>query len=184
MTKKVYLLIALLFATFVAVSQPDGYSKLFTIKQPYHTFNSTNLQDTKKAYQKVNGIKISDSQDFLVISYAYNPTTIVLYKIGTWEQVALFKVTGPGVDLYTSYFDNNDKVLYIKYDRYSTKYKALELETNYTKKVSCRKAPKGCYYVEVRQEDKAVTSKNKKYHFEVSKFDASDVDVFVKKTGR
>jgi len=184
MTRKVLLFIAFVFATLLAISQPDGYSKLFTIKQPYHTFNSTNLQDTRKAYQKVNGLKISESQDILVISYAYNPTTIVLYKIGTWEQIALFKVTGPGVDLYTSYFSADDKILYIKYDRYSTKYKALELETNYTKKVSCRKTPKGCYFVEVRQEDKEMTSKNKKYHFEVSKFDASDVDVYISKRSR
>lgn len=184
MLKKISVAVFLIVFSLLAIAQPDGYKKLYTIKQPYHTFNSTKYQETKKAYQKVNGIKITDNEKILIISYSYNPTTVVMYEIGTWKEIALFKVTGPGVDLYTSYYDDKAKVLYIKYDRYSTKYKALEVETNYTKKVPCRKTPKGCYYVEVRQEDKEATTRNKKFYFEVSKFDASDVEVYIKSVDR
>lgn len=175
------LLFIIAFSTYTGNAQPEGYVKLITIKQPYHTYNSTNQQDTRKAFQKVNGLKFSESQKLLAISYAYNPTSIVIYKVETWEQLGVYKVTGAGVELNSSYFEENDKVLYVKYDRYSTKYKRVEFDTGYIRKVPCKRTPKGCVYEEVSQDAKNAMLNNKKFYVEVSPFDASDVDIYIKK---
>ena len=183
MLKNKYLLtICIGLLTSILYAQPEGYVKLLTLKQPYHTFNATNMQENKKAFQKVNGVKFSKSQKFLAISYAYNPTTIVIYEVDTWNMVGSYKVMGAGVELNSSYFEENDKVLYVKYDRYSTKYKRIEFATGYIRKVPCKRTPRGCVYEEVRQDDKEATSANKKFYITVSPFDASDVDINIKKT--
>lgn len=181
MNKGVILLIINCSLFFSIFAQKDGYTPILTIKQPYHTFNSTEYQDNKKAFQKVNGLKVSESQNLLIIAYSQNPTHIVIYKIGTWERVGIYKVMGNGVEINNSYFDENDKVLYVKYDRYSTKYKRIEFVTGYIKKVPCQKTPKGCIYEEITQEVRELTTKNRKYNIAVSKFDPSDVIISIKK---
>lgn len=181
MKSKIFLILAVMALALTSLAQKDGYTPMLTIKQPYHTFNATQYQDNKKAFQKVNGLKISESQKYLIISYAQNPTHLVIYEIGTWERIGVYKVMGNGVEINNSYFDEDDKVLYVKYDRYSTKYKRIEFETGYIRKVPCRKTPKGCRYEEITQEEKEVITKNKKFHIAASKFDASDVIVSIKK---
>jgi hypothetical protein len=172
--------IILLFLCLNLFSQKSGYNPVLTIKQPYHTFNSNKQQDTRKAFQKVNGLKLSESQQYLIIAYSQNPTHLVIYKVGTWERIGIYKVMGNGIEIKGSYFDENDKVLYVKYDRYSTKYKKIEFDTGYIKKVPCLKTPNGCMYEEIQQEDKEVITKNRKYHIAASKFDPSDVVISVK----
>lgn len=181
MKSSLTLIILLLLAATKLFSQPDGYIQLMTIKQPYHTYNSTKYQDNRKAFQKVNGVKLSKSQKYLVISYAYNPTSLAVYEVGTWNQLGVYKVMGAGVELNSSYFAENDKVLYVKYDRYSTKYKRIEFKSGYIRKVPCKRTPKGCIYEEVKQEVKEVTTTNKKYHVEISPYDPSDVNIYIKK---
>lgn len=162
-------------------AQKDGYSNILTIKQPFHTFNSTKLQDTKKAFQKVNGLLLSASQKFLVISYSYDPVQLVVYKVGTWEQVGMYQIKGAGVELNQSYFSDDDKMMYVRYDRYATNYKIIEFKTGYIKKIDCSKTPTGCVYEEIRQDQREVTTENKKYYIAVSPFDPSDVIVYIRK---
>lgn len=165
----------------VLSAQDDDYTKVITIKQPYHTFNATEYQDTKKGFQKINGFKISEDQKLLVISYAENPTSIALYEIGTWEQKGVYKVIGSGVEINSSYFSDDGKLLYVKYDRFSPNFKVIDFKTGYVKKIDCSKTPKGCYYEEVTQDKREIYTKNRKYYISVSKFDASDTDIYVKK---
>ncbi|MBK8806841.1 MAG: hypothetical protein IPO21_09410 [Bacteroidales bacterium] len=178
---KYLLIISFTLGLLNLFAQKGKYTPVLTIKQPYHSYNATEFQDTKKAFQKVNGLKISDSQKYLIISYAQNPTHIAVYLVGTWERVGVYKVMGNGVEINNSYFADNDKVLYIKYDRFSTKYKMIEFKTGYIKKVNCSKTPKGCIYEEITQETKEVMTNNRKYQIEASKLDPSDVIVSVKK---
>lgn len=162
-------------------AQKDGYTNILTIKQPFHTFNSTKLQDTKKAFQKVNGLLLSTSQKLLVISYSYDPVQLVIYKVGTWEQVGVYQIKGAGVELNQSYFSDDDKMMYVRYDRYATNYKIIEFKTGYIKKIDCSKTPAGCGYEEIRQDQKELTTDNRKYYIAVSSFDPSDVIVYIKK---
>jgi len=155
--------------------------KIFTIKQPYHSFNATDYQETKKGFQKVNGLKISEDQKFLIISYAEDPTSIAIYEIGTWEQKGVYKVMGSGVEINSSYFSEDGTKLYVKYDRFAPKYKAIEFKTGYIRKIRCEKTPRGCMYEEVTQDEKDIYTKNRKFYISVSKFDASDVDIYIKK---
>lgn len=179
---RLFLILSVLLCSLCVKAQTDeGYVPILTIKQPYHTFNSTKYQDNKKAFQKVNGLKISASQKYLIISYAQNPTHIVVYEIGTWERIGVYKVMGNGIEINNSYFAEDDKVLYVKYDRYSTKYKRIEFQTGYIRKVSCSKTPLGCIYEEIRQEDRELITKNRKFHIAVSKFDPSDVIISIKR---
>ncbi len=179
--KKILVAFALISSCISIYAQEDDYTKVMTIKQPYHTFNATEFQDTKKGFQKINGFKISEDQKLLVISYAENPTSIVFYEIGTWEQKGVYKVIGNGLEINSSYFSEDGKLLYVKYDRYSPNFKVIEFKTGYVKKIDCSKTPRGCYYEEVTQDKREIYTKNKKYYINISRFDASDADVYVKK---
>jgi len=180
--RMIFSLMSLLFLSQInASAQPADYIQLMTIRQPYHNYNATRMQERKKAYQKVNGFMISESQKYLVIGYAYNPTSIAVYEIGTWNLKGVYKVMGAGVELNSSYFAEDDKVLYVKYDRYSTKYKKIDFKTGYIRKTPCKNTPLGCIYEEVKQDAKQAYTKNKKYYVEVSPYDPSDVNVYLKK---
>lgn len=179
MKKTLFALLCFILSGSYSIAQ-DGYTKVMTIKQPYHTFNSTDYQDTKKGFQKINGFKISDDQKLLVISYAENPTSIVIYEIGTWERKGVYKVIGNGLEINSSYFSTDGKLLYVKYDRFSPNFKVIDFKTGYVKKIDCSKTPHGCYYEEAIQDKRDIYTKNKKYYITVSKFDASDADIYVK----
>lgn len=159
----------------------EGYTHIYTIKQPYHGFSHSKQQDTKKGHQKVNGMVFSESQQYLVIAYSQNPCHVAVYKVGTWERVALFQVIGTGIELNNSYFDEEEKKIYLRYERFSTSYKELELETGNVKTINCTKTPKGCNYEEITQDLRNLYSSNKKFYIEVSSHDASDVLIFIKK---
>jgi len=178
----VLLSVVSLAVPFASKAQKENYTQIMTIKQPYFSYNSTKYQDTKESFQKVNGMVISESQKFLVISYAYNPTHFAIYKVGTWEQMGVYKIMGAGVELYGSYFSDDDKQMFVKCDRYSAEYKVIDFATGYIRKLDCTKTPKGCDYVEVQQEFKEAYTSNRKYYATISKIDPSDVIVYIKQT--
>jgi len=159
----------------------EGYTHIFTIKQPYHSFNATKHQDTKRGFQKVNGMVFSPSEQYLIISYSQSPCHVAVYNIGTWDRVALFQVIGNGVELNNSYFDEEEKKIYLRYERFSTSYKELELETGNVKTIDCSKTPRGCNYEEITQDLRSLYTANKKFFIEVSPHDASDVLIYIKK---
>jgi hypothetical protein len=183
MTKQAFFLFLILSAfNFGAKAQRGSYSKLITIKQPYHSFNATDYQDTRKGFQRVNGMKISDNGKFLLISYAENPTTIAIYEIGNWERVGVYRIFGNGVELNSSYYSDDMKKLFVKYDRFSPHYKVIEFDTGYIREMVCERAPKGCYVADIVQDKKEIYTSNMKFYMAVSKNDASDVDIFIKRT--
>lgn len=169
--------------SFSAFSQfeKEGYTHIYTIKQPYHSFNASRQQDTKKGLQKINGMTFSQSQKYLVVAYSQNPCHVAVYKVGTWERVALFQVIGNGIELNNSYFDEEEKKIYLRYERFNTSYKELELETGNVKTINCTKTPKGCNYEEITQDLRNLYTSNKKFFIEVSPNDASDLLIFIKK---
>ncbi|MFQ3580112.1 MAG: hypothetical protein SNJ71_08250, partial [Bacteroidales bacterium] len=112
--KKTKLFLLILLVPFFVFSQKEGYKELLKIKQPYHNYNATKYQDTKVAYQKANGLKLSESQKYLFISYAQNPTHIAIYHVGTWKLKGVYKIMGPGVDLYSCYMDDAEECLCVR----------------------------------------------------------------------
>lgn len=181
--RHIIVMISIIFFSIAAQAQfsKDGYTNIYTIKQPYHDFNATKQQDLKKGKQKVVGMKLSKSEKYIIIAYDQSPCHVAVYKVGTWERVALFQVLGSGVELNNSYFDEEEKKIYLRYERFSTSYKELELETGNVKTINCTKTPKGCNYEEIRQDFRDIYTSNKKFYMKVSPHDGSDVLVFIKK---
>ena len=156
------------------------YTYLLTIHHPKYKYNASNKElEAKDAH--INGVIISENMQYIVISFGYDPTIISIHELGNyWERIGYYELAGT-IDINNSYFAENDSVLYVNYERYSTKFKRVDIYQNRINTIPCEQTPRACYYNEyTKGKTQIFTPGNKFFLMRSPKF-KSDLLVYKKK---
>src|ERR1700756_1213385 len=113
------------------------------IPPEYKLLVSLQLSADEKFYS-ANDILIDDVKNYLLVSYDYNPTYLVLYDMKTWNKIKVFKTKG-FTYFRNSYFFGSLLYLY-KGEGLKTKYVKIDLTTFTETKAPCDDVPRGCEY--------------------------------------
>lgn len=168
----------LIFASAVNAQKKKGYTLVTTIKHPRYRFKSSDIDlNTRAAH--VRAIKITENEKYLIISYGFNPTILTIHKFGGyWQRLKEYEVAGV-IEMSNSYYYEEDSCMYVNYERYSTKYKRIDMRTDRFKIVPCNTTPNGCDYIDERDKT-SMYSSNDKFFITKSKYYKSDLLIFKK----
>ncbi len=125
-------------------------------------------------------LMLGPKEQHLIVSYSSHPTVVVLYDTKTWTATATYEIP-KWFDLSNSFMGNDGKFLYLDFERYSSRYRRINLETNKIDTVECYETPRGCVPKEGGVPKKEVYTSDKNFFIAINKRNRRDIIVFRKK---
>ncbi|HKK59142.1 MAG TPA: hypothetical protein VJ937_06665 [Salinivirga sp.] len=116
---------------------------------------------------------------YLIVTYSSHPTVVVLYDTNNWLEKATYQIP-KWFDLSNSFMGPKGKFLYLDFERYSSKYRRINLQTNEIDTLECYATPRGCMPKEGGVPQKEVYTDDKTYYITINKRNRRDILVFRK----